>query len=432
MNRREGWFSGEENRHEDRRYTSAGQDILDEVTRAVNEGNYQGLAKSLSGRINGALNGAVGGFMGYRGGPAQHLSPFGDSAAPRQQDAAAFQTVSQLPSYFLNDENLNREPGRRRRNLGIAGEVFFGFFAFMFGISMIYAFSDFFSATTISLLVLKVANVYGVYRCRKAAKNGEWQLSLIDEYYRYGQAVGDREYFSIRDLSQMVLEPFEETRQNLIDMKKGSMLPQASFDAQYTTVLLTDHARMLYQNAMDFDQDRTGDTQTKAAETSVEDSGRRPDGVSGQKESLSPDVQKILQDGEIYIRKVRAANDEIPDTEEMSDKLYRLENVTASIFSAVRRNPDKAKDLRRMMGYYLPTTEKLLDAYLDCWRSPAKTKQSRDTMQEIEQAIDAVCDGFERVLAKMTETDAMDISSDIRVMKHMMEQDGMTSPDLKV
>jgi 5-bromo-4-chloroindolyl phosphate hydrolysis protein len=116
----------------------------------------------------------------------------------------------------------------------------------------------------------------------------------------------------------------------------------------------------------------------------------------------------------------------------MSEKLCRLENVTSSIFAAVKRDPKKAKDLRRIMNYYLPTTEKLLDAYMDFWHSPSQSDQKKNTMAEIEQSVDTVCDGFERVLAKITEPDVMDISSDISVMKHMMEQDGMTEPDLKV
>ena len=83
------------------------------------------------------------------------------------------------------------------------------------------------------------------------------------------------------------------------------------------------------------------------------------------------------------------------------------------------------------MNYYLPTTEKLLDAYLDFYRSPVESDQKKQSMAEIEQAIDTVCDGFERFLAKLTEQDMIDISSDISVMKHMMEQDGMMDSEMK-
>ena len=80
----------------------------------------------------------------------------------------------------------------------------------------------------------------------------------------------------------------------------------------------------------------------------------------------APDkVQSILDEGREYIVFVRQINDVIPDTEEMSNKLYKLESLMNKIFEQVKKEPDTADDLHKLMNYYLPTTKKLLAAYVE-------------------------------------------------------------------
>lgn len=430
-------FEERRNRREYNRFSEAGQDILDEVTRAVQEGNYAGLAESIAERMNSAVRGAVDGFSrrpysggrNYQNGGRQSGQQYG-----RQQNAGQQYSGQQYGGYrsrpvnpaagrtrgygpgtqyganFFNIKRVSGRSGKMRRVLGRLGSIFAGMFAIFFGISGGVALTVS-AAVAIVLFVLCGGTVYGSWRLARIAKNGDRYARLADTFYRYGTLIGGREYFLVRDLSQMALEQPAVTLQNLIDMKKYDMIPQASFDQKYTTVLLTDHARSLYQMAMQSYEQRQAENKGGSA---------------------GSDVQKILRDGNEYIRKIHRINEEIPDDHTMSDKLYRLENVAKSIFAEVDRHPEKAGELRRIMSYYLPTTTKLLDAYLSIYRRPGGTEADRATMQEIEQAIDSVCDGFERVLAKMTEVDTIDISSDISVMEHMMEQDGMKDSDLKV
>ena len=49
-----------------------------------------------------------------------------------------------------------------------------------------------------------------------------------------------------------------------------------------------------------------------------------------------------------------------------------------------------------------------------------------NTKRDIEEAVDTINDAFENLLDSLFEETAWDISSDISVMKTMMEQDGLT------
>ena len=78
------------------------------------------------------------------------------------------------------------------------------------------------------------------------------------------------------------------------------------------------------------------------------------------------------------------------------------------------------------MNYYLPTTEKLMNAYIELDKQPEVGENIINTKRDIEEAVDTINDAFENLLDSLFEETAWDISSDISVMKTMMEQDGLT------
>ena len=140
------------------------------------------------------------------------------------------------------------------------------------------------------------------------------------------------------------------------------------------------------------------------------------------------DVGRILDEGQRYLRNLKDLNNRIPDEDPFSDKLYRQEHIVSKIFAQLEKQPEKAPALRKFMDYYLPTTEKLLHAYVELDQQPDVGDNITNTKKEISEAIDAINDAFENLLDKMFEDIAWDISSDISVMKTMLAQDGLHEP----
>ena len=86
--------------------------------------------------------------------------------------------------------------------------------------------------------------------------------------------------------------------------------------------------------------------------------------------------------------------------------------------------------MRKLIEYYLPTTAKLLNAYIDLEKQPEVGDNIKNTKIEIENTLDTINDAFEKLLDSMFEDMAWDISSDINVMKNMMAQDGLTETNV--
>jgi hypothetical protein len=82
------------------------------------------------------------------------------------------------------------------------------------------------------------------------------------------------------------------------------------------------------------------------------------------------------------------------------------------------------------MNYYLPTTTKLVKAYEEMDSQPIAGENIQQAKREIENSLDTINDAFEKLLDSFFKEQAMDLSSDINVMKMMMKQDGLTEDDM--
>ena len=111
----------------------------------------------------------------------------------------------------------------------------------------------------------------------------------------------------------------------------------------------------------------------------------------------------------------------------MSQKLETLENIMKRIFEQLKKDPESAEDLQKLMKYYLPTTTKLIDAYRDMDAHPSYGSNNiENTKKEIEDTLDIINNAFAKLLDDMFEDTAWDISADISTMKTMLAKEGLT------
>lgn len=121
---------------------------------------------------------------------------------------------------------------------------------------------------------------------------------------------------------------------------------------------------------------------------------------------------------------LRSVNDAIPD-EEMSDKISRLEAVSAKIFEQAKSDPDKLPRMRKFMDYYLPTSLKLLQTYAELDAQGVEGENISESKRRIEQTMDTLVHAFETQLDQLFQEDALDVSADIDVMQNMLRADGL-------
>jgi hypothetical protein len=138
----------------------------------------------------------------------------------------------------------------------------------------------------------------------------------------------------------------------------------------------------------------------------------------------SKEMAQIMESGKNYVEKIHQSNDIIKD-KAISQKLDRMETIVEMIFHEVDINPKQADKLGLFLNYYLPTTEKLLNAYIDLDEKQVKGKSLDKAKRDIENSLDTINTSFEAILDRFYQEQEMDIASDISAMETMMKQDGL-------
>ena len=151
-----------------------------------------------------------------------------------------------------------------------------------------------------------------------------------------------------------------------------------------------------------------------------------------EKAEEPPAPQKPESRAEQVLQRIRADNDLIDDPV-ISQKIDRIELLTAEIFRYLEKHPERESELRTFMDYYLPQTLKILETYAHLEAQGVETDNIRKAKKEIAGMLDQLIGSYERQLDKLFHSDVLDISADIEVMRQMLRSDGLSTeePELR-
>lgn len=378
-----------------------GNEIMDAVTDAVVKNDYS----DLSSKIKQSSSPLIDDFLKVNPKPNQ-ASGASDAYKNKPQNKTQYRATLQMPGKtpFLS-KKISRNAGLGGIVSGIIGMCIFVPITFsnilgglILGYTPIFASAAVFAGLSAGMGFL--------------ALRGKQHINLARLYNDYGKVIGYRKYIKFEDLARLSNRRVDLVKDDIKKMISKNMLPQAYIDEDETTLMLTPEVYQQYQTAR------------KNYQALLEENKRRTAAIESA--AISAETKALLLEGENYLRMVKRNNDLI-NNEAMSQKLYSLENIIEKIFNQVKKNPDSASNLRKFMNYYLPTTEKLLNAYIDLGNhSNDSGSNIKKTKAEIESAIDTINEAFNNLFDSMFEETAWEISSDISVMKTMLAQDGLT------
>ena len=243
-------------------------------------------------------------------------------------------------------------------------------------------------------------------------------VRTVGRFRQYVSVLRDREFCDIKEIASATGRDVRKVLKDVKKMITKGWFCQGHLDEKESCLMVSEHAWNQYTALMEDMKQRKAEEQ--AAQKKMREEYDR----------LSPEVQKIVQAGDEYVRRIKAANDAIPG-EVISAKISRMELLVDRIFDRVEQNPDSVNDMRRMMDYYLPTTMKLLEAYEELDAQPVQGENIISSKKEIEDTIDTLNIAFEKLLDSLFQDTAWYVSSDISVLHTMLAQEGLTEDGLK-
>ena len=381
------------------------EEIADKTSNALRSGNFDGFGKAISDLVTGAV-----------------ADTLDDVRSSINSGIKTSVNINIPGKSQINYREINKKPGTELRVPGndlpalyprrspekIKGILLTsigGFFTGLFGIldtsiSIPLAVSGYGAEALVCGIVFSALTLFSLLPLASGLKF----LGKDRLYNSIKKALGERQYLDIAAFSKKFGISTRKLKRELRYMIGHRYFLQGHLDKDEKTLITSDEVYDAY---------------LLSEKNKIE--------VEKLQEKLEneTEIDRFFREGAEYAAQIKRCGEQVKN-EAMAEKLRDMEYIVTRIFDKVKAEPARINELRKFMNYYLPTTVKLLNTYVEFDEGPSfGSANVENTKKEIETAIDVINEAYKKAYDDMFDTVAWDISSDISTMKMVMEQDGL-------
>ena len=312
-----------------------------------------------------------------------------------------------LPYSVQNDDriiNQNPKTVKRVKTWGFVAKVsivghLFALFGFLMDMFDTYgSVREDLPALIFWVIPALIISFYANYKVKKAKDQ-------IIRFRKYNREIGNNTVIPTADLAAITAKPIDFTINDILNMIEKDYYRQARIVENGELFILDSNTYKLYKEEMLRDpKERYEELEEKENNALLEDY-----------------LSKAKKD-------VTTLTEMLPKLKEpMKGKITEFLQIVGKIFELLKENPNTAKDLDKVINFYLPTTVKLMDNYIQLSEKP--TDSVKSSLKSMEQTMDLVNDGFMKMLDNIYQEKIMDLSSDMSVLKSMLRQEGLLDQD---
>lgn len=366
-------------------YNNLGNDLKNKINDAVNSKNFDKLSGDISNIIDNAFNGVRSGIA---------------STGNTIKNAFFKNKNSAYTPYPTNRYALPSGYGMVALICGIVGGVFLS------AVTVILFLICLLMGGSAGIFIAFLCSLACSVACFIAASRGSFAKNLKRKFDRYCSIMIGKSCYEIDYVSVQMMQPRKQTLKELSKLIRLGAFPQGHIDTKKKYFIGDDST---YNHFL----------------ASLELTNQRLKEIDSEKlEEIRGDIEK----GREHIKLIRQANVLILN-EEMSAKLNDTELILKRIFDRVEQKPDLLPEIRKLIEYYLPITQKLIDAYIDLDKQSAEFENIEKSKTEIEKSMDCINTAFFNLYNSLFHDDKVDIISDISVLRSMFAQEGLNNTD---
>lgn len=302
--------------------------------------------------------------------------------------AAAPKTKKKKSAAPLDPLTASAQRGKKLSTIGAVLTILFGFCTVIEAVDMLWVLPDivWFLEEVLPLACFAIGG-----GCTWLA--GRHLKKKVRRYRQYLAMIGQNQTISISSLASATGRSAHTVREDLQDMLDDGLFPTGFLDYGGDQLVLS------------------------------------PEGLKQQPKEAPKQKAVTVEEAEnAVLTEIRAVNDSIAH-EGLSAQIDRIGIITAKIFDYQKSHPEKSPQLHSFLSYYLPTTLKILRAYAQLESQGIEGENITAAKQRIEGMMDKVVEGFEKQLDQLFQNDALDITSDVKVLEQMLSKDGLSSGD---
>lgn len=401
--------------------------IRDTVKNAFNAIDFAGLKKGFNDKADDTLN-EVKTKMKYKSDDIVEKMKNKSQKFSEKMEAKIQKEDVNLPKMAKKEKNkysayITRRPvgsvsGIFYKIFGYSGSVIFALLLLISSISTLFSIPLLPKYTEYMYPILGVLGSFFLLNVGLSLR-GVFLRNRINRFKEYVKTLDGQNYVLIENLANAVKRKDKYVVKDLRKMIELDMFKEAHIDEEKTYFMLSNEVYNNYLESKEALKKRT-EEELRMQEKSNEE----------MNDPQKRELRFTIDMGQNYIKQIRAINDALPE-EEISNKLYRLENIVSQILEHIENNPKKLPEVNKFTNHYLPITLKLVKSYKELNDQPVQGENITNAKNEIEKSIDFINTAFEKLLDDLFEEVALDISTDISVLETLFTQEGLTKKDFE-
>ena len=211
---------------------------------------------------------------------------------------------------------------------------------------------------------------------------------------------------SLQDFSDILMDSKRNIKKDIDKMAALGIMPNAHFNSDDILVFTSDN---IGKNVIDVEAEESRAEESKSVVLQEEDTA--------------------LKEWKNYAKAIKNAESEFK-SQDISFSIYRLSKAVDKVIDYLEKHTGKEQDVKKLMDFHLPSAIKLISSYKELQVSGLNTFNIEKTKEEIVSAIDKIQEAYGGVLEDLYNDNAIDVSTDIQVLKIMLSREGFLDRDV--
>ncbi len=258
------------------------------------------------------------------------------------------------------------------------------------------------------LLLLGIASsAFGIFSFMK----GRHGLVLNNRYLKYLREIQNNSVVMIEDLALFARLPIQRTIKDIQELIDKDYFLQAHYIEKEQILILDRDTYQLYKENRE--------------RRLAEDASFRVNNIRIGNPKQKEEYLNLLERGRGCLETIDFLEEKI-ENKELLEKVEETKTLTASILKRISEKPALLSVSKKFVDYYLPTTVKLLESYIDLQNNPHVSSELEDAKREINLSFDSINTAYHQILTKLYEDKRLDIMTETSVLDSVLKMDGFS------
>jgi 5-bromo-4-chloroindolyl phosphate hydrolysis protein len=136
-------------------------------------------------------------------------------------------------------------------------------------------------------------------------------------------------------------------------------------------------------------------------------------------------LKVALEEGDKNLSAIRVLERQIKRPS-ILNKIKNIESILQSILIDLKKDPNKLRNAKQLLDYYVPTTIKILTKYVELSSQGTTSGGIQTSLTKVETMLGKIGDAFDEQHARLLSNDVMDLDNELATLDQTINMDGLT------